>query len=207
MRLQSSSPSPVATGPARRPLRPRQRQRLNAARLVAADSEPGQWMSHGRTYDEQRFSPLDQIRKTTSRNWASPGSRTWTRIAARKPRRSLSTASYASRRRGARSRRPRGDRPTALGIRPGGAGWLGGERLLRRSQPRRRRMGRQGVRRHDRRASRGARRRDGEAALGREHDRQDEAVHDYRCASRGERPGAHRQRRRRARRARLRLRV
>ena len=36
---------------------------VNAARLVAADSEPGQWMSHGRTYDEQRFSPLDRITK------------------------------------------------------------------------------------------------------------------------------------------------
>jgi alcohol dehydrogenase (cytochrome c)/quinohemoprotein ethanol dehydrogenase len=34
---------------------------VNAERLVAADSEPGQWMSHGRTYGEQRFSPLDQI--------------------------------------------------------------------------------------------------------------------------------------------------
>ncbi len=36
---------------------------VNATRLAAADSEPGQWMSHGRTYDEQRFSPLDQIRQ------------------------------------------------------------------------------------------------------------------------------------------------
>jgi glucose dehydrogenase len=36
---------------------------VNATRLTAADSEPGQWMSHGRTYDEQRFSPLDQIRQ------------------------------------------------------------------------------------------------------------------------------------------------
>ena len=36
---------------------------VSAERLVAADSEPGQWMSHGRTYDEQRFSPLDQISK------------------------------------------------------------------------------------------------------------------------------------------------
>jgi alcohol dehydrogenase (cytochrome c)/quinohemoprotein ethanol dehydrogenase len=36
---------------------------VTAARLVgAATSEPGQWMSHGRTYDEQRFSPLDQIK-------------------------------------------------------------------------------------------------------------------------------------------------
>ena len=30
-------------------------------RLLGADKEPGQWMSVGRTYDEQRFSPLDQI--------------------------------------------------------------------------------------------------------------------------------------------------
>jgi len=34
---------------------------VDAARLAAADTEPGQWMSHGRTYDEQRFSPLDGI--------------------------------------------------------------------------------------------------------------------------------------------------
>jgi len=34
---------------------------VNTARLIAADAEPGEWMSHGRTYGEQRFSPLDQI--------------------------------------------------------------------------------------------------------------------------------------------------
>ena len=34
---------------------------VNAARLIAANSEPGSWMSHGRTYDEQRFSPLHEI--------------------------------------------------------------------------------------------------------------------------------------------------
>ena len=34
---------------------------VDHARLLAADNEPGQWMSVGRTYDEQRFSPLDQI--------------------------------------------------------------------------------------------------------------------------------------------------
>jgi quinohemoprotein ethanol dehydrogenase len=37
---------------------------VNAARLTAADSEPGQWLSHGRTYGEQRFSPLAQIDTT-----------------------------------------------------------------------------------------------------------------------------------------------
>ena len=34
---------------------------VNAQRLIASDSEPGNWMSHGRTYDEQRFSPLDNV--------------------------------------------------------------------------------------------------------------------------------------------------
>jgi quinohemoprotein ethanol dehydrogenase len=34
---------------------------VTAERLVNAESEPGQWMSHGRTYSEQRFSPLDRI--------------------------------------------------------------------------------------------------------------------------------------------------
>src|SRR5690606_10526740 len=34
---------------------------VDAARLVAADAEPGQWMSTGRTYGEQRYSPLDEI--------------------------------------------------------------------------------------------------------------------------------------------------
>ena len=34
---------------------------LDAERIVNADDEPGNWLAHGRTYDEQRFSPLDQI--------------------------------------------------------------------------------------------------------------------------------------------------
>jgi len=34
---------------------------VDAARLTAADSDGGNWMSYGRTYDEQRFSPLKQI--------------------------------------------------------------------------------------------------------------------------------------------------
>ncbi len=34
---------------------------VTAARITAADSEPGNWMTYGRTYDEQRFSPLQQI--------------------------------------------------------------------------------------------------------------------------------------------------
>jgi quinohemoprotein ethanol dehydrogenase len=34
---------------------------VNGARVFAADREPENWMVHGRTYDEQRFSPLKQI--------------------------------------------------------------------------------------------------------------------------------------------------
>ena len=34
---------------------------VNGDRIVHADREPGNWLSHGRTYDEQRFSPLKII--------------------------------------------------------------------------------------------------------------------------------------------------
>lgn len=34
---------------------------VDSTRLVGADREPGNWMSHGRTYSEQRFSPLDKV--------------------------------------------------------------------------------------------------------------------------------------------------
>jgi len=34
---------------------------VNNGRQIAADAEPGTWMSAGRTYDEQRYSPLTKI--------------------------------------------------------------------------------------------------------------------------------------------------
>jgi PQQ-dependent dehydrogenase (methanol/ethanol family) len=34
---------------------------VDADRIIDADAEPGNWLSHGRSYDEQRFSPLNQI--------------------------------------------------------------------------------------------------------------------------------------------------
>jgi PQQ-dependent dehydrogenase (methanol/ethanol family) len=36
---------------------------VDAARLMAADTEPGTWMAAGRTYSEQRYSPLTGINK------------------------------------------------------------------------------------------------------------------------------------------------
>jgi PQQ-dependent dehydrogenase (methanol/ethanol family) len=38
---------------------------VNEQRLVNASEEPEVWLSYGRTYDEQRYSPLDQINKDT----------------------------------------------------------------------------------------------------------------------------------------------
>lgn len=38
---------------------------VDGARIIAADAEPQNWLSHGRTYDEQRFSPLKQINEDT----------------------------------------------------------------------------------------------------------------------------------------------
>jgi quinohemoprotein ethanol dehydrogenase len=40
---------------------PAKRADVNDSRIVHADGEPGNWMTYGRTYDEQRFSPLQQI--------------------------------------------------------------------------------------------------------------------------------------------------
>ena len=34
---------------------------VNGDRIVKADSEPENWLAHGRTYGEQRFSPLKEI--------------------------------------------------------------------------------------------------------------------------------------------------
>ena len=34
---------------------------VDGARIIHADREPGNWLTYGRTYNEQRFSPLDQI--------------------------------------------------------------------------------------------------------------------------------------------------
>jgi quinohemoprotein ethanol dehydrogenase len=45
------APAPATSGPAA----------VNAARIEGADSEPGNWMTIGRTYDGQRYSPLNQI--------------------------------------------------------------------------------------------------------------------------------------------------
>ncbi|MEE8307071.1 MAG: PQQ-dependent dehydrogenase, methanol/ethanol family, partial [Gammaproteobacteria bacterium] len=43
---------------------------VDATRIINADQEPNNWLAHGRTYDEQRYSPLTQI---TEENVANLG--------------------------------------------------------------------------------------------------------------------------------------
>ena len=38
---------------------------VDGERIVNADAEPGNWLSNGRTYSEQRYSPLDQVNEAT----------------------------------------------------------------------------------------------------------------------------------------------
>ena len=45
--------------------RPKPAAAVDDARLLGANSEPGNWMSPGRTLDEQRFSPLQKINAAT----------------------------------------------------------------------------------------------------------------------------------------------
>ncbi|MEL7450837.1 MAG: PQQ-dependent dehydrogenase, methanol/ethanol family [Pseudomonadota bacterium] len=40
---------------------PASRRPVSGPRIERADFEPRNWMTHGRTYDEQRFSPLDRV--------------------------------------------------------------------------------------------------------------------------------------------------
>ena len=39
---------------------------VDGARIAAADRTPGEWVTHGRTYGEQRYSPLDKVNVATA---------------------------------------------------------------------------------------------------------------------------------------------
>jgi alcohol dehydrogenase (cytochrome c) len=41
---------------------------VTADQLINADKEPGNWLMNHRTYDAQRYSPLDKINKTNVKN-------------------------------------------------------------------------------------------------------------------------------------------
>ncbi len=54
--------APVAAA-AKTPAHPLGSAAVDTARMLSADQEPGTWMASGRTYSEQRFSPLTGINK------------------------------------------------------------------------------------------------------------------------------------------------
>ena len=125
---------------------------VDGKRILNADKEPRNWLSHGRTYSEQRYSPLDKI---NDKNVAKLGV-AWS---FEMPRQARHGGNPAGDRRphvhdvglvcGLRTRRQ--DRRAFMDLRSQGAAQLGQARLLRRGEPRRRGLGRQGLCRHDRR--------------------------------------------------------
>ena len=185
------------------------RGRRRAARRGATPTSRTSWLTYGRTYAEQRYSPLAQI---DERN-----------VGAARPRLVRSTPDTHA--------RPRGDaarRRTACSTRP--ARWsvvlrgrraqraaaldattrrcrasYGRQRLLRRREPRRRALPGPRLRRHARRPAVALDATTGRAGLVGRHRRPEQALHDHGGAARREGQGDHRQRRRRVRRARLRL--
>ena len=58
---QSAPPAPAASVETPQAVAPAPRLDVDGARIAAADNEPGNWLSYGRSYDEQRYSPLDQV--------------------------------------------------------------------------------------------------------------------------------------------------
>jgi len=59
--LLSGAPGPVATPSAAANAAFAQTAAISDARLVAAASDASNWITHGRTYSEQRYSPLEEI--------------------------------------------------------------------------------------------------------------------------------------------------
>jgi len=63
-----STQATPAAAPAVAAATPAAPAQVDAERLVNADKDPGDWMSYGRTYSEQRFSPLDKINAENVKN-------------------------------------------------------------------------------------------------------------------------------------------
>ena len=182
--------------------------RSDTQRIIAADTEPGSWLTHGRTYGEQRFSPLTKISTDTVGRLGLA----WTyemrtnRGASATPLvvdgvmyvTSAWSLVYALDAATGQERwvyDPKVDR--AVGAKACCDVVNRGVAILRR----------QGVCRRHRRPAGGARRQERIGRLGDGHGRSVAALHHHRRAARRQRPGLHRQRRRGIRRPRLRLRL
>ncbi|HEX4872468.1 MAG TPA: PQQ-dependent dehydrogenase, methanol/ethanol family [Nevskiaceae bacterium] len=63
--LAACKPAAEAPAPAAAPATPPPIAQVDGRRIANADAEPGIWVSHGRTYSEQRHSPLKKINTET----------------------------------------------------------------------------------------------------------------------------------------------
>ena len=59
--LLNKNPSTESVGPDLTRLKSFPAGGIDGERIVNADLEPGSWLSHARTYDEQRYSPLSKV--------------------------------------------------------------------------------------------------------------------------------------------------
>ena len=185
-----------------------QKPPVDDAALRAPEARNQDWLSYGRDYYEQRFSPLDQI---NDKNVAQLGL-AWQFETATQPRPRSDAA--RRRRRDVRDRiverhlrDRRAHRQAALEVRPRSASQVRQHRVLRCRQPRRRVLQGPRLRRRARWPARGDRCGERQGRLADDHRRSEPAVHDHRRAAHREGEDHHRQRRRRIRRARLCVRV
>ena len=63
---QSTTSNPAASANSKTAAELPKPAAVDGKRLLAANAEPGEWMAPGRTYDEQRYSPLKQINDTNA---------------------------------------------------------------------------------------------------------------------------------------------
>src|ERR1700710_600307 len=61
-------PPPAATEPSDPAARPDTASNSDGRRIIHADDTPGDWLAHGRTYSEQRYSPLKDIDTNSVKN-------------------------------------------------------------------------------------------------------------------------------------------
>ncbi len=180
--------------------------RVDQARVVAAADEPQNWFTTGRTYSEDRFSPLDQINAGNVKQLGFA----WeydlqTQRGSRSDACRRSTACCSPAARGARCMHWMHAPAASCGpsIRKV-HGRMGAQRVLRRGQSRRRRLAGQSLCRHARRPADRARCRHRQSVVEPGHAHRSLALlHDHRRATDRWRQSRHRQRRRRNRRARL----
>ena len=182
--------------------------RNGTQRILAADTEPGSWLTHGRTYGEQRFSPLTRINGETVGKLGLA----WT-YEMKTNRGASATPLVVD---GVMYVTSAWSLVYALDAVTGQERWVydpkvdravGAKAVLRRRESRRRPVRWQGVRRHHRRPPGGARCEERIGCLGDGDGRPVAAIHDHRRAADCQRLGLHWQRRRRVRRPGLRLRL